>query len=87
MDIPSAYLGNEPYIFLSYSHADNEAALEVISALNENGYRVWYDDGITPGAEWDANIAEHIKDCSFFISLISKNYLSSSNCRDELNFV
>ena len=87
MDIPAAYLGNEPYIFLSYSHADNAAAYEVISALNENGYRVWYDDGITPGAEWDVNIAEHIKDCSFFISLISKNYLNSSNCRDELNFV
>ena len=87
MEIPQAYIGNEPYIFLSYSHADEEAALKILSDLNKIGYRVWYDDGITPGTEWDINIARHIKECSFFIALISDNYLNSSNCRDELNYV
>lgn len=81
-----AYSGNEPYIFISYSHRDITEATEIITQLQSAGYRVWFDEGIDPGTEWDEFIAEHIKSCAYFVSLVSQNYLASSNCKDELNY-
>ena len=80
------YQGQEPYIFLSYSHLDGEQAAEIIRGMNANGFRVWYDEGLVPGKEWDENIARTIMRCSYFTALMSRNYLDSANCRDELNF-
>lgn len=77
---------NKSFVFISYSHKDSEIVLQVIKELQNNSYRIWYDDGIDPGTEWDKNIAEHVENCGYFIAFISKNYISSSNCKDELNF-
>ena len=54
--------------------------------MQADGYRVWYDEGIDPGTEWDENIAAHVTGCDYFIAFISKNYINSENCKDELNF-
>ena len=43
---PSAYNGNEPYIFISYAHKDSDKVLPIIRELQSRGYRVWYDAGI-----------------------------------------
>ena len=80
------YAGKEPYIFVSYSHADAKVVLPIISFLQENGYRVWYDDGIEPGTEWPDFIASRILDCTVFIAMLSPNYDESTNCRNEVNF-
>lgn len=80
------YRGESPYIFLSYSHKDLNEAMEIVNELQSNGYRVWYDEGIDPGTEWDENIATHVESCSILIALLSRNYLNSSNCKDELNY-
>ena len=80
------YQGTEAYIFLSYSHRDAEQAAEVIRNMNADGFRVWYDEGLVPGKEWDENIARAIMGCSYFVALVSQNYLDSANCRDELNY-
>ena len=80
------YRGDKPYIFLSYSHKDADAAAEVIRGMNADGFRIWYDEGLVPGKEWDENIARAIMGCSYFVALMSANYLDSANCKDELNF-
>ncbi len=80
------YNGREPYIFISYSHRDNGLLIPVLERMIGDGYRLWYDEGIDPGTEWDANIAEHIESCGYFIAFISENYLASENCKDELSF-
>ena len=80
------YKGIDPYIFISYSHKNMVDALQIISHLQNEGYRIWYDEGIDPGTEWDENIASHIKACSIFIALLSNDYVNSSNCKDELSF-
>jgi len=82
----AAYHGSEPYIFISYSHRNADRANAVIRSLNRSGYRVWYDEGLIPGREWDENIARIIMRCGYFIALITREYLASSNCRDELNY-
>ncbi len=86
MNAPTPYQGKEKYIFISYSHRDTVKVFPIISRLMENGYRVWYDQGIDPGTEWDENIALHINECGYFIAFMSSNYLGSSNCKDELNY-
>lgn len=80
------YQGDKPYIFLSYSHRDAEPAAEIIRGMNLDGFRIWYDEGLVPGREWDENIARAIMNCSYFVALMSANYLASANCRDELNY-
>ncbi len=82
----AAYHGQEPYLFLSYSHRDAEEAAEMILRFKQAGFRVWYDEGVIPATEWDENIARAIGNCAFFVSLISEAYLASSNCLDELNY-
>ncbi len=86
MPLPTPYDGNKPFIFVSYAHRDKHRALPVIERLCAEGYRVWYDQGIDPGTEWDETIAAHVETCGCFIALMSRAYLDSSNCKDELNY-
>ncbi len=80
------YDGTEPYIFISYSHKDMDKVFSIISRLQQEGYRVWYDEGIDPATEWDENIAQHIMNSGCLIAFISANYIASNNCKDEINF-
>ena len=83
--LPSAYKGNDPYIFISYAHKDSDIVLPIISRLQSDGYRVWYDEGIAPGSNWDEYISEHLDGCAVVIGFLSKAYVKSQNCRDELS--
>lgn len=80
------YQGEEPYLFLSYSHRNADAAAETIRYLKAAGFRVWYDEGVIPATQWDENIAQAIENCDYLVALISEAYLSSANCLDELNY-
>ena len=81
-----AYEGDKPYIFISYSHKDRREVFQVIRQLQHKGFRVWYDEGIHPGTQWDDVIAARLNDCGYIIAFISKNYMQSENCKDEINF-
>lgn len=55
-----AYRGNEPYVFISYAHADNEVQ-DILAELAAKDYRFWYDEGIQSGSDWADVISERIK--------------------------
>lgn len=84
--IITPYRGNEPYIFISYSHKDKSVILPILNSMISDNYHVWFDEGIDPGTEWDQNIADHIEKSDYFIAFISNNYICSENCKDELNY-
>lgn len=86
MNRPRAYEGTEPYIFISYAHKDSETVLPIITALQDRGFRVWYDAGIEAGTEWPEYIAEHLDGCTNFVAFVSESSLGSHNCRREINF-
>ena len=81
-----AYNGNEPYIFISYAHKDMDTVLPIVSALQDAGFRIWYDAGIEVGTEWPEYIAEHLERASRVIAFISPAFMESQNCRREINF-
>lgn len=81
-----AYEGQEKYIFISYAHKDSELVYPIIENINASGYRVWYDDGISPGSEWPEYIAKHLDACDTVIFFISPNSIASENCRREVTF-
>lgn len=81
-----AYSGNKPYIFISYAHRNSAAVYPIIQRMAADGFRIWYDEGIDPGTEWDENIASHVEGCGYFLAFISPQYIESENCKDELNY-
>ncbi|MBO5913789.1 MAG: toll/interleukin-1 receptor domain-containing protein [Clostridia bacterium] len=81
-----AYNGTEPYIFISYSHKDSPEVLKAVETLIDNGYRVWYDNGIEAGTEWPEYIAERLMSCCIVIAFMSRSSQDSHNCRREIHF-
>lgn len=80
------YEGYEPYIFISYAHKDKDEVLDYIQALQQRGFRIWYDNGIQAGSEWPQTIATHLRKCACVISFVSENFVDSHNCRRELAY-
>ena len=86
MDVVRPCEGTQPYIFLSYAHADAPAVMKVAARLQEAGCRVWYDGGIEVGSEWPEYIAAHLAGASVMIAFLSNAYVRSDNCRKEMHF-
>lgn len=80
------YQGNEPYVFISYAHADEQAVGEVLEHLEQSGVRFWFDDGIEPGSEWPEYIAERLASADLMLAFISNAYARSNNCRKEMHY-
>jgi hypothetical protein len=61
-----------PTVFLSYASADREAARVLRDGLPALGLEVWYDESELGGGEaWDQKIRKQIRECDFFMPLIS----------------
>lgn len=80
------YEGLEKYVFISYCHKDKDIVFPVIEKLAEEGYRVWYDQGIHPGSEWPEIVAQHLNNSYIFMAFVSENYVQSQNCIREIHF-
>ena len=87
MDRPfPAYSGNEPYVFVSYSHRNSSAVYPELVWLKESGFNIWYDEGIEAGTEWRDEIGKAIKNASLFLYFVSPESAQSENCRKEVSF-
>ena len=80
------YEGASPFIFMSYCHSDRRFVYPIIERLTRLGYRIWYDEGINPGSEWNEVIAEHLSRSSLCIAFVTDNAVASHNCRREISF-
>ena len=83
---PSAYEGDEPYVFVSHSHGDRAVVYAEIRWLQAQGIHVWYDTGISVGSEWSEALARAIKGANHFVYFVTPRSVNSENCRRELNF-
>jgi TIR domain-containing protein len=63
-----------PTVFLSYASEDRPAAQTLRDALPACGLEVWYDEsGLDGGDAWDQKIRRQIRECDYFLPLISAN--------------
>lgn len=84
--ISPAYMGTEPYMFTSYAHLDSNIVFPEIIRFQEQGYNVWYDEGIAPGNEWPEEIANALLNCSLFVVFITPRAVESKNVRNEIYY-
>ena len=73
-------------IFISYSHQDKQVATMVLSVLEQNGIKCWIDyrDAL-PGNSFAASIVHAIKECKFFVLLLSTASGESAHVLNEVN--
>lgn len=63
-----------PTLFLSYASEDRAAVRQLRNALEAAGLDVWYDENELGGGDvWDAKIRRQIRECDYFMPVISAN--------------
>jgi TolB-like protein len=63
-----------PTVFLSYASEDRPAARLLGGTLPNYGLEVWYDESELGGGDaWDQKIRRQIRECDYFMPLISAN--------------
>jgi len=77
--------GKQPFVFVSYAHADAQQIYQIIKQLHGKGVRIWYDEGIEASTEWMAKIADAIKHCVTFIIFLSKISVQRANVNREIS--
>ena len=76
---------SKPYIFISYSHKDNDAVCGILKMLQDNHFRFWYDEGITSGAEWDDVLYDRITGCTQFVCFFTRSSVESHHVKNEIH--
>jgi hypothetical protein len=75
-------------IFISYSHKDTKQKDEVVSCLGalptDLRIKEWVDTHMLAGDKIDETIFREIKQTDLFLALISRYYLNSAYCREEM---
>ncbi len=79
-----AYTGNEPYLFVSYSHRDVGKVYPVLDALHDCKYRIWYDESCETGNDFRKELSDKIKGCDGVLLFVSEASMSSPFCGMEV---
>ncbi|MBQ9731378.1 MAG: TIR domain-containing protein [Bacilli bacterium] len=70
-------------IFLSYRKKDRSVAQRMIEEIHSyeslQSCSIWYDEFLTPGEDYSDNIEQRIKDCSFFVMVVTPSLLEKDN--------
>ena len=82
IDLP--YMGDKPYIFVSYARADTAKVVPILKYLQSRGCRIWYDVGIKGGENWVNLLANKIADCTQYIVFSSENAAASKWTHREI---
>lgn len=64
-------------VFISYSRADVDTARMIYFDLKKEGVGVWMDsEDLKPGQNWQATTEKKIRECDYFLALLSRNSIS-----------
>ena len=56
-----AYTGDEPYLYVSYSHRDTGKVYPILDALYDKKYRIWYDESCENGNDFRDELRHRIE--------------------------
>lgn len=79
-----SYEGKEPYLFVSYSHYDVDYVNKILLKLDEEKFRLWYDDTMEIGEDFRTELVEKIENCCGILLFISNHSMKSKYCGMEI---
>lgn len=79
-----AYTGNEPFLFISYSHRDTAQVYPILDMLSEKKYRIWYDESCETGNDFRDELRVKIEKCDAVVLFVSESSMSSPFCGMEI---
>ena len=79
------YKGEGNYLFISYSHAENQLIHAVAKELSSRNVNFWYDRNLLLGDIWSKEIAQHVQGSRSFLAFVSRQFAESVNCKAEIN--
>ena len=86
MDKPfQAYRGDDASVFVCYAHEDADIVYPELAWLNDQGIKIWYDEGISAGANWRATIGDALMKADRVLFYVSRESLRSDHCNREIN--
>jgi tetratricopeptide (TPR) repeat protein len=81
-----AYEGDDDYVFVCYAHSNADIVYADLKDLHAAGINLWYDEGISAGKSWRAEIATAIAGTSKLLFFISEASLKSAHCLREVDY-
>lgn len=81
-----AYEGDDDYVFVCYAHSNADIVYGDLKDLHAEGINFWYDEGISAGKSWRAEIAIAIAGTSKLLFFISEASLKSAHCLREVDY-
>ena len=79
-----AYSGDEPYLFVSYSHQDSKRVYPILDALYDKKYRIWYDESCENGNDFRDELRHRIENAEAVILFVSAASMASPFCGMEI---
>ena len=79
-----AYTGEEPYLFISYSHRDTKQVYPILDELYDRRYRIWYDESCENGNDFREELRTRIYNCEAVILFVSEASMASRFCGMEV---
>lgn len=79
-----AYTGNEPFLFISYSHRNTAQVYPILDMLHEKKYRIWYDESCETGNDFRDELRVKIEKCDAVVLFVSAASMSSPFCGMEI---
>jgi TolB-like protein/cytochrome c-type biogenesis protein CcmH/NrfG len=87
MDKPfPADQGRGPSVFVCYSHKDAAVVYPELGWLGDQGVPLWYDEGISAGKVWRAEIAAAIDNADTVLYYVSAASVASEHCNREVHY-
>lgn len=71
-------------VFLSHVRKDKAIANALAKELQRQGFKVWSDQSISPGADWSEEITKALNESDSMIAILNQHSFSSSYVRNEL---
>ena len=73
-------------VFVSYKKEDSQVAERVVTALEAEGFSVWWDDSLTPKTAWDADLEREIAAAATIVVLWTPRSVGSEWVRTEAHY-
>lgn len=79
-----AYSGNEPFLFVSYSHRNIDKVYPILDELHDKKYRIWYDESCETGNDFRDELRVKIEACEAVLLFVSAASMASPFCGMEV---